>query len=196
MHSLEPPYAHNDVKPGNVLITHRKGQPPLTILMDFGSARPARRQIRSRSEALRLQVLTALVFFPVFRYLTLNHCYSANNSFVKSFFCFYWLLKIQCSIILYHANGWILGGYYIGMGSWTLFCTLQGSWAVGLPKPCWYWWENWYLVTRMHFICNNVRTDPSLYMCFDREKLFCWSWRLTGLQRNWLFCHFCLVKDD
>lgn len=57
MHSLEPPYAHNDVKPGNVLITHRKGQPPLAILMDFGSARPARRQIRSRSEALQLQVL-------------------------------------------------------------------------------------------------------------------------------------------
>ncbi|XP_015077360.1 serine/threonine-protein kinase 16-like isoform X2 [Solanum pennellii] len=55
MHSLDPPYAHNDVKPGNVLLTHRKGQPPLAILMDFGSARPARRQIRSRSEALQLQ---------------------------------------------------------------------------------------------------------------------------------------------
>ncbi|XP_059642091.1 uncharacterized protein LOC132284050 [Cornus florida] len=55
MHSLEPPYAHNDVKPGNVLITRRKGQPPLAILMDFGSARPARKQIRSRSEALQLQ---------------------------------------------------------------------------------------------------------------------------------------------
>lgn len=56
MHSFEPPYAHNDIKPGNVLITHRKGQPPLAILMDFGSARPARKQIRSRSEALQLQV--------------------------------------------------------------------------------------------------------------------------------------------
>ncbi|ESR54090.1 hypothetical protein CICLE_v10021674mg [Citrus x clementina] len=55
MHSLEPPYAHNDVKPGNILITCRKGQPPLAILMDFGSARPARKQIRSRSEALQLQ---------------------------------------------------------------------------------------------------------------------------------------------
>ncbi|GJR37586.1 serine/threonine-protein kinase 16-like protein [Tanacetum coccineum] len=55
MHTLEPPYAHNDVKPGNVLLTHRKGQPPLAILMDFGSARPARREIRSRSEALQLQ---------------------------------------------------------------------------------------------------------------------------------------------
>ena len=57
MHSLEPPYAHNDVKPGNVLLTRRKGQTPLAILMDFGSARPARKQIRSRQEALQLQVL-------------------------------------------------------------------------------------------------------------------------------------------
>ncbi|XP_022924098.1 serine/threonine-protein kinase 16-like [Cucurbita moschata] len=55
MHSGESPYAHNDVKPGNVLVTHRKGKSPLAILMDFGSARPARREIRSRSEALQLQ---------------------------------------------------------------------------------------------------------------------------------------------
>ncbi|XP_072963222.1 uncharacterized protein [Typha angustifolia] len=55
MHNFDPPYAHNDVKPGNVLITHRKGQPPLAILMDFGSARPARKAICSRSEALQLQ---------------------------------------------------------------------------------------------------------------------------------------------
>ncbi|CAN0877014.1 Serine/threonine-protein kinase 16 [Linum grandiflorum] len=55
MHGLDPPYAHNDVKPGNVLITHRKGRSPLAILMDFGSARPARKQIRSRTEALQLQ---------------------------------------------------------------------------------------------------------------------------------------------
>lgn len=57
MHSFDPPYAHNDVKPGNVLIKHRKGQAPLAVLMDFGSARPARRQIQSRAEALQLQVL-------------------------------------------------------------------------------------------------------------------------------------------
>ncbi|PKU78955.1 probable serine/threonine-protein kinase DDB_G0291350 isoform X1 [Dendrobium catenatum] len=55
MHNFDPPYAHNDVKPGNVLITQRKGQPPLAILMDFGSAQPARKQICSRSEALQLQ---------------------------------------------------------------------------------------------------------------------------------------------
>lgn len=55
MHNLDPPYAHNDVKPGNVLLTRRKGQPPLAIMMDFGSSRLARKQIRSRSEALQLQ---------------------------------------------------------------------------------------------------------------------------------------------
>ncbi|KAK8604599.1 hypothetical protein V6N13_099534 [Hibiscus sabdariffa] len=55
MHNLQPPYAHNDVKPGNILLTRRKGESPLAILMDFGSARPARKQIRSRSEALQLQ---------------------------------------------------------------------------------------------------------------------------------------------
>ncbi|CAA3023223.1 probable serine threonine- kinase DDB_G0291350 [Olea europaea subsp. europaea] len=55
MHSFETPYAHNDVKPGNVLVTYRKGQSPLAILMDFGSSRPARKQIRSRTEALQLQ---------------------------------------------------------------------------------------------------------------------------------------------
>ncbi|XLR00184.1 hypothetical protein S83_066382, partial [Arachis hypogaea] len=55
MHGLDTPYAHNDVKPGNVLITHRKGQLPLAILMDFGSARPSRKHIGSRSEALQLQ---------------------------------------------------------------------------------------------------------------------------------------------
>lgn len=66
MHSFEPPYAHNDVKPGNVLITHRKGQSPLSILMDFGSARPARKQIRSRSEALQLQVWLGFLFDLIF----------------------------------------------------------------------------------------------------------------------------------
>ncbi|XP_062199706.1 uncharacterized protein LOC133902131 [Phragmites australis] len=55
MHSFDPPYAHNGVKPDNVLITQRKEQPRLAILMDFESARPARRTIRSQAEALQLQ---------------------------------------------------------------------------------------------------------------------------------------------
>jgi len=41
MHNFNPGYAHNDVKPGNVLITRCKGQAPVATLMDFGSARPA-----------------------------------------------------------------------------------------------------------------------------------------------------------
>ncbi|KAE8655187.1 PHOTOPERIOD-INDEPENDENT EARLY FLOWERING 1 family protein [Hibiscus syriacus] len=57
MHNFEPPYAHNDVKPGNILLSHRKGKRPLAVLMDFGSAPPATKQIRSRSEALQLQDL-------------------------------------------------------------------------------------------------------------------------------------------
>lgn len=68
MHGLDTPYAHNDVKPGNVLITHRKGQLPLAILMDFGRARPSRKHIGSRSEALQLQVLCSAPFFSQFFY--------------------------------------------------------------------------------------------------------------------------------
>jgi len=56
MHSFDPPYAHNGVKPDNVLITQRKEQSHLAILMDFGSAGPARKTIRSQAEALQLQV--------------------------------------------------------------------------------------------------------------------------------------------
>jgi serine/threonine kinase 16 len=63
MHNFDPSYAHNDVKPGNVLLTHRQGKSPLAILMDFGSARPAKRQIRSRSEALQLQVIIFILIF-------------------------------------------------------------------------------------------------------------------------------------
>ena len=82
MHNFEPPYAHNDVKAGNVLLTHRKGQAPLAILMDFGSARPARKQIRSRSDALQLQVLG--IFFFVYNHIlfieSLYICYSSKLS--------------------------------------------------------------------------------------------------------------------
>ena len=75
MHNLDPSYAHNDVKPGNVLLTHRQGKSPLAILMDFGSARPAKRQIRSRSEALQLQVIIFILLF--FSYLQIVIFYSS-----------------------------------------------------------------------------------------------------------------------
>ncbi|KVH87834.1 serine/threonine-protein kinase 16-like [Cynara cardunculus var. scolymus] len=79
LHTLDPPYAHNDVKPGNVLLTHRKGQPPLAILMDFGSARPARKQIRSRSEALQLQEWAAENVSAPFRAPELWDCPSQTD---------------------------------------------------------------------------------------------------------------------
>ena len=57
MHTYDPPYAHNDMKPGNVLLTFRRNRPPVAVIMDFGSARPARREIQNRKEAMALQVL-------------------------------------------------------------------------------------------------------------------------------------------
>lgn len=76
MHNFDPPYAHNDVKPGNVLITHRKGQLPLAILMDFGSARPARRTISTHSEALQLQVSIGSSFLLAHAFYTNWNAYS------------------------------------------------------------------------------------------------------------------------
>eukprot|EP00249_Psilotum_nudum_P013388 c24303_g1_i2 orf=259-891(-) len=55
MHTCDPPYAHNDLKPGNILLSNRRNQPPMAVIMDFGSATPARKHVRSRSEALGLQ---------------------------------------------------------------------------------------------------------------------------------------------
>ncbi|RWR83349.1 serine/threonine-protein kinase 16-like protein [Cinnamomum micranthum f. kanehirae] len=76
MHDFDPPYAHNDVKPGNILITHRKGLSPLAILMDFGSAGPAKREIRSHSEALQLQEWAAAHCTATFRAPELWDCLS------------------------------------------------------------------------------------------------------------------------
>jgi len=50
------PFAHRDMKPGNVMIADG-GSP---IVMDFGSAIPARIKIETRSQALLQQVLTPL----------------------------------------------------------------------------------------------------------------------------------------
>ena len=57
--------AHYDVKPGNVLLesvmddaSHRGGMK--AVLMDFGSARVARRAVTSRQEALQLQELAEI----------------------------------------------------------------------------------------------------------------------------------------
>lgn len=55
MHTHDPPYAHNDMKPGNVLLSLPRNQPPVAVIMDFGSTRPARKQVRSRKEAMVIQ---------------------------------------------------------------------------------------------------------------------------------------------
>ncbi|MCO5561871.1 hypothetical protein L7F22_015496 [Adiantum nelumboides] len=55
MHTLDPPYAHNDLKPGNILLLNRTDEVPVAMIMDFGSATTARRSIQSRAEALALQ---------------------------------------------------------------------------------------------------------------------------------------------
>lgn len=168
MHSLEPPYAHNDVKPGNVLLTHRKGQSPLAILMDFGSARPARKEIRSRSEALQLQVLGLLTFFFSFsEWCSFSSCFSSTVNVLSVWansHCYpqgildklnmqFTTWSICCFYVLFW---FFLCFLVLGMGLWALLSSLQSSRVMGLPKPWRYWWKNWYLVTGMHFIRNNV----------------------------------------
>merc|ERR1712093_788394 len=44
------PYAHRDIKPANVMVSDDGSHP---ILMDFGSALPARIEIKNRSDALK-----------------------------------------------------------------------------------------------------------------------------------------------
>lgn len=56
MHAHDPPYAHNDLKPGNVLLTLPKNRPPVAVVTDFGSAGPARRELKTRKEAMEVQV--------------------------------------------------------------------------------------------------------------------------------------------
>ncbi|XP_052798752.1 serine/threonine-protein kinase 16-like [Mya arenaria] len=51
MHAHDPSYAHRDIKPGNVMIDD-EGE---AVLMDLGSAAPARVEIKTRSEAQALQ---------------------------------------------------------------------------------------------------------------------------------------------
>ena len=56
MHNHDPPYAHNNIGPHNIIIAPRSGQEPLAILMNFSASTPAKKAIRSRAEALKLQV--------------------------------------------------------------------------------------------------------------------------------------------
>eukprot|EP00850_Spirogloea_muscicola_P018219 SM000164S02281 [mRNA] locus=s164:237246:239577:- [translate_table: standard] len=62
MHGAAPPHAHNDVKPGNLLLSEAAasggaadGTSLVAVLMDFGSCTPAVRRVTGRNEALALQ---------------------------------------------------------------------------------------------------------------------------------------------
>lgn len=131
LHTLEPPYAHNDVKPGNVLLTHRKGQPPLAILMDFGSARPARREIHSRSEALQLQEWASEHVSTPFRAPELWDCPSQTDIDERTDV---WSLGCTLFAIMYGASPF---EYALGESGGSLQLAVingQIKWPAG-PKP-------------------------------------------------------------
>ncbi|GMQ11119.1 hypothetical protein ACSBR2_041670 [Camellia fascicularis] len=132
MHNFDPPYAHNDVKPGNVLITHRKGQPPLAILMDFGSSRPARKQIRSRSEALQLQEWASEHCSAPFRAPELWDCPSHADIDERTDI---WSLGCTLFAIMYGASPF---EYALGESGGSLQLAIvnaQVKWPTSGPKP-------------------------------------------------------------
>lgn len=131
MHHFDPPYAHNDVKPGNILITHRKGQAPRAILMDFGSARPARRQIQSRAEALQLQEWAAEHCSGPFRAPELWDCPSQCNIDERTDI---WSLGCTLYAIMYGVSPF---EYALGEAGGSLqlaIVNVQIKWPAG-PKP-------------------------------------------------------------
>jgi len=64
LHSKNPPYSHNDLKPANVLIANDVVN---LVLFDFGSCAPARHLMTSRKEALALQEWADSNSTPLFR---------------------------------------------------------------------------------------------------------------------------------
>lgn len=69
----------------------------------------------------------------------------------------------------------------LGMGIRALFSTFPSSWAVGLSKSGWHWWENRHLVIRLYFICNNVRKLIHLIFALEVIVLIhssCLAWYL------------------
>ncbi|KAJ1406555.1 hypothetical protein B484DRAFT_404104, partial [Ochromonadaceae sp. CCMP2298] len=50
LHSFEPSYVHQDVKPDNIMI----GDDGMPVLMDLGSVRTATRHVRTRKDELRI----------------------------------------------------------------------------------------------------------------------------------------------
>ncbi|KAI7986658.1 Serine/threonine-protein kinase 16 [Camellia lanceoleosa] len=121
MHNFDPPYAHND-----------KGQPPLAILMDFGSSRPARKQIRSRSEALQLQEWASEHCSAPFRAPELWDCPSHADIDERTDI---WSLGCTLFAIMYGASPF---EYALGESGGSLQLAIvnaQVKWPTSGPKP-------------------------------------------------------------
>uniref|UniRef100_A0A7N0VCP3 non-specific serine/threonine protein kinase n=1 Tax=Kalanchoe fedtschenkoi TaxID=63787 RepID=A0A7N0VCP3_KALFE len=101
MHSFDPPYAHNDVHPGNVIITRKKGLAPLARLMDFETARPARKQMNSPQEAQQLQEWASKHCSEQFRAPELWNC--PNNANIDERIDI-WSLGCTLFAIMYHTS--------------------------------------------------------------------------------------------
>jgi serine/threonine kinase 16 len=64
LHEHEPPQAHNDIKPSNILLDEKDDKP---AVMDFGSVSNARHVITGRHEALRLQEFAQANCTPLYK---------------------------------------------------------------------------------------------------------------------------------
>ncbi|KAG0454612.1 hypothetical protein HPP92_023592 [Vanilla planifolia] len=156
MHSFDPPYAHNDVKPGNVLITHKKGQPPLAILMDFGSAGAARKQIRSRSEALKLQEWAAEHCSAPYRAPELWDCPSQTDIDERTDI---WSLGCTLYTIMYGESPF---EHVLGESGGSLQLAVMNariSWPLGSTRP--------YPDQLNQFVVWMLQVQPAVRPCID-----------------------------
>ncbi|CAM8895032.1 unnamed protein product [Rhodiola kirilowii] len=101
MHSFDPPYAHNDVHPGNIIIARKKGQAPIAKLMDFETARAARKQISSPEEAQKLQEWASKHCSDQFRAPELWNCPSHASIDERTDI---WSLGCTLFAIMYHTS--------------------------------------------------------------------------------------------
>lgn len=71
---------------------------------------------------------------------------------------------VACFKFAYSLFQLLFMDWFVGMGSWALYCDVPSTWIMGLSKPCRHWREDRYLVSRVHFICNNVRTSSHFHL--------------------------------